>query len=349
MSEKLKNKNEFDNVSGSQEKYNTVNALARIDKSENENHAMQSLFNSLEKINKFKKFNFLSKLNFKQAKISIVNRIKNLRKETRVLERVWKIVELSRNEERPKTIDYINGIFSDFIELSGDRLSSDDKSITAGFGKIDGKTVAVIGHNKGKDIKERIKYNFGSSNPSGYRKSRRIMELADRFDFPVITFIDTPGANPAIEAEDNGQAGAIAKNIEFMFGLKVPSIVVLIGEGGSGGALALAIGNYIMMLENATYSVISPEGCAAILWKDQSATKQAASMLKLTAKDLLNLKVIDKIIHEPLGGAQNEPARMIKIVRDNLLIALSKFENASGEELKAERTKKYEILGFYEK
>jgi len=349
MSEKSKNKAESDNLPDILEKRNNKNALEKINKPENETHAMKGLFDSLEKINMFKKFNFLSKLNFKQAKVNIANKIKNLRKETRVLEKVWKIVELSRNEDRPKTIDYINGIFSDFIELSGDRLSSDDKSITAGFGKINGQTVAVIGHNKGKDIKERIKYNFGSSNPSGYRKSRRIMELADRFNFPVITLIDTPGATPAIEAEDNGQAGAIAKNIEFMFNLKVPSIVVLIGEGGSGGALALAIGNYIMMLENATYSVISPEGCAAILWKDQSSTKQAASMLKLTAKDLLNLKVIDKIIHEPLGGAQNEPARMIKIVRDNLLIALTKFEGVSGEELKTERAKKYEVLGFYEK
>ncbi len=348
MSEKLKNKNEFDDISDSRQKHNNVNALARIDKPESENHAMESLFNSLEKINRIERFNFLSKLNFKQAKINIASRIKNLRKETRILERVWKIVELSRNENRPKTIDYINDIFSDFVELSGDRLSSDDKSITAGIGKINGKTVAVIGHNKGKDIKERIKYNFGSSNPSGFRKSRRIMELADRFNFPIITFIDTPGANPAIEAEDNGQAGAIAKNIEFMFNLRVPLIVVLIGEGGSGGALALAIGNYIMMLENATYSVISPEGCAAILWKDQTSTKQAASMLKLTAKDLLNLKVIDKIIHEPLGGAQNEPARMIKIVESNLMDALSRFENVSGEELKLERAKKYEILGFYE-
>ncbi|MCL6087006.1 MAG: acetyl-CoA carboxylase carboxyltransferase subunit alpha [Actinobacteria bacterium] len=306
----------------------------------------QNLIKSLEKINLFKKFNFFSGLNFKNARINLINKIKKLRKETRITERTWKIVELSRNENRPKTIDYINNIFEDFIELSGDRLSSDDKSIIAGLGSINGRTAAVIGHNKGKDLKERIDYNFGMPNPSGYRKSRRIMELADRFNFPVITFIDTPGANPAIEAEDNGQANAISGNIEYMFRLRVPSIAILIGEGGSGGALALAIGNYIMMLENSTYSVISPEGCAAILWKDQTAVKQAASMLRLTAKDLLNLKVIDKIIHEPLGGAQNEPERIIKIVKENIMAALSKLDGLSGEELKLHRAQKFEILGF---
>ncbi|MCX6384341.1 MAG: acetyl-CoA carboxylase carboxyltransferase subunit alpha [Actinobacteria bacterium] len=319
------------------------------DKIKNKSESMKGLFNSLSKINLFKKISFLSKLNFKHAKANIIYKIKGLRRDTRIAERVWKIVELSRNEDRPKTIDYIENIFEDFQELSGDRLSSDDKAITTGLGKINGKTVAIIGHNKGKDIKERIQYNFGMPNPSGYRKSRRIMELADRFNFPVITFIDTPGANPAIEAEDNGQASAIAKNIEFMFNLKVPAIVVLIGEGGSGGALALAIGNYIMMLENSTYSVISPEGCAAILWKDQTATKQAAAMLKLTAKDLLNFKIIDRIIHEPKGGAQNEPDRMIKILKENLIIALSKFEGLSGEDLKIQRADKFEALGFFEK
>ncbi|MDD5659618.1 MAG: acetyl-CoA carboxylase carboxyltransferase subunit alpha [Actinomycetota bacterium] len=348
MNEKYNNKKDLSNISGGIKTPDT-GYLNKIDKTEDKNQTMKDLFNSLEKINNFKRFNFLSKLNFKQAKNNIIKKIKSLRKESRTAERAWKMVELSRNENRPKTIDYINDIFSDFIELSGDRLSSDDKSITAGIGKINGKTVVVIGHNKGKDIKERIKYNFGSSDPSGYRKSLRIMELANMFNFPVITFIDTPGANPAIEAEDNGQAGAIAKNIEFMFNLKVPLIVVLIGEGGSGGALALAVGNYIMMLENATYSVISPEGCAAILWKDQSLTKQAALMLKLTARDLLSLKVIDKIIHEPFGGAQNEPSRMIRIVKSHLLTALSQFENVSGEDLKKKRAEKYEVLGFYKK
>ncbi|MHB1252675.1 MAG: acetyl-CoA carboxylase carboxyltransferase subunit alpha [Candidatus Humimicrobiaceae bacterium] len=319
------------------------------DKLKNKDESMKGLLVSLSKISRFKKINFLSKLNFKNAKASIVQKIKGLRRETRIAERAWKIVEISRNENRPKTIDYISKIFEDFIELSGDRISADDKSISAGFGRLDGKTVAIIGHNKGKDIKERVEYNFGMPNPSGYRKSKRIMELADRYNFPIITFIDTPGANPAIEAEDNGQAGAIAKNIEFMFKLKVPSIVILIGEGGSGGALALAIGNYIMMLENSTYSVISPEGCAAILWKDQGASKKAAAMLKLTAKDLLSFNIIDKIIHEPKGGAHNEPERMIRILKENITAALSKFEGLNAEELKKQRADKFEELGFFEK
>ncbi len=319
------------------------------DKLKNKNESMQDLLVSLSKISRFKKINFLSKLNFNNAKASIVQKIKVLRRTDRIAERAWKIVEISRNEDRPKTLDYINSIFEDFIELSGDRISADDKSLTAGLGRFDGKTVAIIGHNKGKDIKERVEYNFGMPNPSGYRKSKRIMELADRFNFPIITFIDTPGANPAIEAEDNGQAGAIARSIEFMFRLKVPSIVILIGEGGSGGALALAIGNYIMMLENSTYSVISPEGCAAILWKDQSASKKAAAMLKLTAKDLLSFKIIDKIIHEPRGGAHSEPERMIKILKENIAAALLKFEGLSAEELKTQRADKFEVLGFYKR
>ena len=319
------------------------------DKLKNKDQPMEGLLVSLSKISRFKKINFLSKLNFRNAKAAIVQKIKGLRRENRIAERAWKIVEISRNENRPKTIDYISNIFEDFIELSGDRISANDKSITAGFGRFNGKTVAIIGHNKGKDIKERVEYNFGMPNPSGYRKSKRIMELADRLNFPIITLIDTPGANPAIEAEDNGQAGAIAKNIEFMFNLRVPSIVILIGEGGSGGALALAIGNYIMILENSTYSVISPEGCAAILWKDQSASKKAAAMLKLTAKDLLGFKIVDKIIHEPMGGAHNEPDRMMKILKENIAIALLKFEGLNAEELKTQRADKFEKLGFFEK
>jgi acetyl-CoA carboxylase carboxyl transferase subunit alpha len=322
-----------------------------IEKKDNnlKKESVEVLYDNLSKISLFKKIKFLSRLSFTKAKTNIIEKIKGLKKETRIAQKTWKIVELSRNENRPKAIDYILNIFDDFIELSGDRLSSDDKAITAGLGKLNGRTVAIIGHNKGKDIKERIEYNFGMPNPSGYRKSQRIMKLADKFNFPVITFIDTPGANPAIEAEDNGQASAIANSIELMFQLKVPIIVVLIGEGGSGGALALAIGNYIMMLENATYSVISPEGCAAILWKDQSATKQAAAMLKLTARDMLNFHVIDKIIHEPKDGAQTDPQRMIKILKENLISALSMFDGVDGEELKKQRANKFEYLGFYEK
>jgi len=305
--------------------------------------ALQSVF-KLEKLKRIKGF---SGVHFNDAEKKLSENIENYRSVEKEAVKSWRVVELSRNENRPHTPDYIKGIFEDFIELSGDRNNMEDKSIIAGFGKIAGRTVAVIGHNKGKDIKERVLYNFGSSMPQGYRKANRIMDLADKFNFPVVTFIDTPGAYPALEAEDSGQAGAIANSVLKMFELKVPTIAVLIGEGGSGGALALAIGNYVMMLENATYSVISPEGCASILWRDSSVAKLAARALKLTSKDLLKLGVIDKIIFEPIGGAQNDPQRMIRIVRAFLLSAIKRYSKMSGIDFKAERAKKFEVMGSF--
>jgi acetyl-CoA carboxylase carboxyl transferase subunit alpha len=307
--------------------------------------ALQSVF----KLEKLKRIRGFSGVHFNDAEKKLAENIENYRSVEKEAVKTWRVVELSRNENRPHTPDYIKGIFEDFIELSGDRNNMEDKSIIAGFGKIAGRTVAVIGHNKGKDIKERVLYNFGSSMPQGYRKANRIMELADKFNFPVITFIDTPGAYPALEAEDSGQAGAIANSILKMFELEVPTIAVLIGEGGSGGALALAIGNYVMMLENATYSVISPEGCASILWRDPSAAKLAARALKLTSKDLLKLGVIDKIIYEPRGGAHSDPQRMIRIVRAFLLSAIKRYGNMSGVDFKAERAKKFEVMGSFSK
>ena len=305
--------------------------------------ALQSVF-KLEKLKRLKGF---SGVHFNDAEKKLDENIENYRSVEKEAVKSWRVVELSRNENRPHTPDYINGIFEDFVELSGDRNNMEDKSIVAGFGKIAGSTVAIIGHNKGKDIKERVLYNFGSSMPQGYRKANRIMELADRFNFPVITLIDTPGAYPALEAEDSGQAGAIANSILKMFELKVPTIAVLIGEGGSGGALALAIGNYVMMLENATYSVISPEGCASILWRDPSVAKLAARALKITSKDLLKMGVIDKIIYEPIGGAQNDPQRMIRIVRVFLMSTIKRYSSMQGIDFKAERAKKFEVMGNF--
>jgi len=304
---------------------------------------LQSVF-KLEKLKRLKGF---SGVHFNDAEKKLAENIEKYRSVEREAVKSWRVVELSRNENRPHTPDYIKGIFEDFVELSGDRNNMEDKSIITGFGKIAGRTVAIIGHNKGKDIKERVLYNFGSSMPQGYRKANRIMELADRFNFPVITLIDTPGAYPALEAEDSGQAGAIANSILKMFELKVPTIAVLIGEGGSGGALALAIGNYVMMLENATYSVISPEGCASILWRDPSVAKLAARALKLTSKDLLKMGVIDKIIYEPIGGAQNDPQRMIRIVKAFLLSTVKRYSSMTGTDFKAERAKKFEVMGSF--
>ncbi len=309
---------------------------------------IKEILGSLSKLEKLKKIPFFTGIHFKDAERDLTRKIENYKRVERDARRVWKIVELSRNENRPQCQDYINGIFENFINLSGDRLNGEDRSIIAGLGKINGKTVAAIGHNKGRDIKERMEYNFGMSTPQGYRKSQRIMKMADRFGFPVITFIDTPGAYPAIEAEDNGQAAAIAKSISVMFELRVPVISILIGEGGSGGALALAVGNEVFMLENSTYSVISPEGCAAILWKNPSGTKLAARELRLTSRDLLRLKLIDRIIPEPLGGAQNAPERMLKIVRRYIMDTLQKYEHIQGEELKSARARKFESMGIFE-
>jgi len=301
---------------------------------------------SFFKIERLKKIRGFQGVHFNEAEKKLAEKIENYRHVERQSLRTWKIVELSRNENRPHTPDYINGIFEDFVALAGDRQSMEDKSIIAGLGKFEGRTVAVIGHNKGKDIKERVEYNFGSSMPQGYRKANRVMQLAERFGFPVISFIDTPGAYPAVEAEDACQAGAIAKSILSMFELNVPTITVLIGEGGSGGALALAIGNYVMMLENSTYSVISPEGCASILWRDSAVSKLASRALKLTSKDLLKMGVIDKIIYEPIGGAQNKPIRMIKIVKIYLKNILKKYSGLGGFDFKKHRAEKYEAMGF---
>ena len=308
---------------------------------------VKEILNSLSKLDKLKKVPFFTGIHFKDTEEDLNKKIDDYRKVDRESGRIWKIVELSRDDGRPQCQDYIKGIFTDFVSLSGDRLSLEDQSIMAGLGKIGGTTVAVIGHNKGKDIKERIKYNFGSSIPQGYRKSQRIMKLADRFGFPVITFVDTPGAYAGIDAEDSGQSSAIANSIQLMFELKVPVIVVLIGEGGSGGALALAIGNEIAMLENSTYSVISPEACSAILWKNPSGTKLAARALKLTSKDLLKLGIIDRIINEPIGGAQNDPKRMVRIVKRYISDAIGRLGKYSGEELLLKRAEKFENMGSF--
>ena len=287
---------------------------------------VKEILNSLSKLDKLKKVPFFTGIHFKDTEEELNKKIDDYRKVDRESGRIWKIVELSRNDVRPQCQDYIRGIFTDFTGLSGNRLSMEDQSIIAGLGKIGGRTVAIIGHNKGRDIKERVKYNFGSSVPQGYRKSQRIMKLAGRFGFPVITFVDTPGAYAGIDAEDSGQSSAIAHSIQLMFELKVPVIVVLIGEGGSGGALGIGIGNRILILEHAYYSVISPEGCAAILWKDRAFSDKAAEALKITGQDLLKLKLADEIIPEPKGGAHADH----EAAAENLKAALNSAGTAIG-------------------
>lgn len=257
------------------------------------------------------------------------------------------IVQLARHPQRPYTLDYIQALVEDFVELHGDRRFGDDPAVVAGLGFYKKRTVAVIGHQKGRTTRERIARNFGQPNPEGYRKALRIMKLAEKFRFPVITFIDTPGAYPGIGAEERGQAEAIATNLKEISRLKVPVVNIVIGEGGSGGALAIGVGDFIFMLEYSFYSVISPEGCAAILWKDQSAVEKAAENLKIRAQDLLNLGIIDKIIPEPPGGAHVDPQQTFENVDRVLQPALKKLEETPLAELLQARYEKFRRIGIF--
>jgi acetyl-CoA carboxylase carboxyl transferase subunit alpha len=257
----------------------------------------------------------------------------------------WQKTLVARHEDRPKASFYIKKIFTQFTLLSGDRYFGDDKSVIAGFGLIDKKSVLIIGQEKGEDLNTRIERNFGMMRPEGYRKCIRLMRLADRFQIPVVSFIDTPGAYPGIGAEQRGQASAIANSIECCMSLTVPNISIIIGEGGSGGAIALASSNKIIMLENSIYSVISPEGCASILWRDPSKSLQAAEAMKLTAKDLLQLGIIDEIISEPLGGAHRSPEVITQDIKHSIIKNLRSFENFSKDEVYDHRKKKFLQMG----
>jgi len=257
----------------------------------------------------------------------------------------WQKTLVARHEDRPRANFYIKKIFTSFTILSGDRLFSDDQSVIAGFGLIDNKSVLVIGQEKGEDLTSRIERNFGMMRPEGYRKCVRLMQLANRFQIPVVSFIDTPGAYPGIGAEQRGQASAIATSIECSMSLTVPNISIIIGEGGSGGAVALASSNKVIMLENSIYSVISPEGCASILWRDPSKSLQAADAMKLTAKDLLELGVIDEVIKEPLGGAHRDRESVAKDVKHSIIKNLKHYESFSKEEIYDDRKTKFLKIG----
>jgi len=259
----------------------------------------------------------------------------------------WQIVQIARHPNRPHTLDYVNNIFDEYIELHGDRVCKDDPSIVAGFGKFMGMTVAFVGHQKGRDTEENIKRKFGMAHPEGYRKAIRVMRLAEKFIFPIITFIDTPGAHPDIEAEERGQALVIATSIYEMALLKTPILCIIIGEGGSGGALGIGVGDRILMLEFSIYSVISPEGCASILWKDQSSVEEAAKALKLTSKDLFELKLIDEIIPEPVGGAHSDWRKTFELTKISIEKNLKELKTIKVNELVELRYKKYREMGFF--
>lgn len=257
----------------------------------------------------------------------------------------WQRTQVARHPQRPSTLDYITELTRDFLELHGDRVFGDDRAIVGGFARFNDRPVMIIGHQKGKTLKERMQRNFGMPNPEGYRKALRLMKMAEKFNRPIITFIDTPGAYPGIGAEERGQAEAIARNLFVMSRLTVPIIAVVIGEGGSGGALALGVADRVLMLEHSIYSVISPEGCAAILWDSPEKVPDAASALKMTANDLLALGVIDTIVSEPLGGAHREPRAVCDQVGKALTNQLFDLLDLSVEQLIAQRDQKYRKMG----
>ena len=257
----------------------------------------------------------------------------------------WQTTMVARHEDRPKSKFFIDNLFEDFISLSGDRYYGEDKSVLTGFAKFNGKSILVIGQEKGENLESRIERNFGMMRPEGYRKTIRLMNLANKFNIPIISFIDTPGAYPGVGAEERGQAEAIAKSIECCMELKVPTLAIIIGEGGSGGAIALASSSKVIMLENAIYSVISPEGCATILWRDPKKMLDAARAMKLSAKDLLELKVIDEIIPEPLGGAHRDRELMLENLEKSITKNLDYFKDLSSEEIFNERKNKFLKIG----
>jgi len=257
----------------------------------------------------------------------------------------WQTTLVARHEDRPKSKFFIENLFDDFILLSGDRFYGEDKSVLTGFAKFNGNSVLVIGQEKGEDLDSRIERNFGMMRPEGYRKTIRLMKLADKFNIPIISFIDTPGAYPGVGAEERGQAEAIAKSIECCMQLRVPTISIVIGEGGSGGAIALASSNKVLMLQNAIYSVISPEGCATILWRDPKKTLEAAQAMKLSAEDLLNLKVIDEIIPEPVGGAHRDKDLILNNIRNSIINNLNDFNSMSKDEVLNHRKNKFLSIG----
>ncbi|MBQ7303914.1 MAG: acetyl-CoA carboxylase carboxyltransferase subunit alpha [Alphaproteobacteria bacterium] len=259
----------------------------------------------------------------------------------------WQKAQIARHPNRPHCLDYINALIDDFVLLCGDRCFGDDEAMLAGIGKFDGVSVVVIGQEKGNNIETRMKHNFGMAKPEGYRKAQRLMDMASRFNMPILSFVDTAGAYPGVDAEARGQAQAIASSIEKCFQVKSPIISTIIGEGGSGGAIAIATANTILMLEHSIYSVISPEGCASILWRSADKTKEATEALKLTAQDLKSFGIIDEIVAEPIGGAHRNPQTVYENLRKAIQKHLNKLASLTGEELKQQRTDKFLKMGRY--
>ncbi len=299
------------------------------------------------KIKELKEFSLNKQIDLSSEINNLEEKLRNLKVRIYTNLTSWQKIQIARHIKRPTTLDYIEMIMEDFIELSGDRLYKDDKAIVCGLAKLEGRKIAVVGHQRGKDTKENLERNFGCAHPEGYRKAMRIMKLAERFSLPIVSFIDTRGAYPGIGAEERGQALAIAENIQDMFNLKVPIIVIVIGEGGSGGALGIGVGDKILIMEYAYYSVISPEGCAAILWRDSKMAPQAADALKLSSKELLSLGIVDEVISEPQGGAHRDYQKAAINVKDALLKSLEELKNIPGQELVLKRYEKFRKIGVF--
>lgn len=306
------------------------------------------IFELEKKISELKHLSSDGNLNLQAEVKKLETRLNHLKKETYSQMTPWQRVQLARHAQRPYTLDYIHRIFTDFVELHGDRTFADDKALIGGFAKLDGQTFLVLGHQKGRDAKENIMRNFGSAHPEGYRKALRLMRMAEKFDVPIVAFVDTPGAYPGVGAEERGQAYTIATNIREMARIRVPILVIVIGEGGSGGALGIGVGDKVLVLENAYYSVISPEGCAAILWKDRTKAPDAASALKLTAKDLLDLKLIDEMVKEPLGGAHRGPEETAEAVKQAIKKYWKELEPLDKNTLVEARYDKFRAMGVFE-
>lgn len=300
-----------------------------------------------QKIAELKKFTREKDIDLSEEIATLEAKAEKLEKEIYGNLSPWQRVQIARHPSRPTTLDYIQRIFTDFIELHGDRLYGDDPAIVGGIAKLDGMPVTVIGHERGKDTKDKIARNFGLPHPEGYRKALRLMQQADKFGRPIICFVDTQGAHPGIEAEERGQSEAIARNLRAMAGFSVPIVCVVTGEGGSGGALAISVGNRLLMLEHAYYSVISPEGAAAILWRDAAEAQTAAEALRITARDLLNLGVVDRVIPEPKGGAHRDPDAQAAWIKEAILEALKPLLELDGKALIEDRYRKYARIGVF--
>ncbi len=300
-----------------------------------------------EKIAEMRKYAETEGIDLSEELEKLEQKTEKLREKTYSKLTPWQRVQLARHPQRPYTLDYIGLITTDFVELHGDRGFADDSAVVAGLARLGGKPVAIVGHQKGRTTKEKLHRNFGMPHPEGYRKALRIMKLAAKFKRPVICLVDTPGAHPGLEAEERGQAEAIARNLYEMSHLPVPIIVVVIGEGASGGALGIGVGDRLLMLENTWYSVISPEGCAAILWRTKEKKEEAAETLKLTAQDIMELGLIDEIIPEPFGGAHRDWEKAAQLLKSHILKHLSELRQISTDQLVQERIEKFNRMGVW--